>query len=93
MERTLAKKIITNIFYFIFWDIFIYFILFVTFFQSLYFIYHNQKVAKHCKEKKINHNIWSKNKKVIQSKKKLNIFSLKIHKGAGMFKKIQNLSK
>ena len=41
-----------------------------------------------------------KNKKVIQSQKnvknmpnKLNIFSLKIHKGAGILKSLENLSK
>ena len=45
---------------------------------------------------KKNHDNWLKNKKVIQSKKmskKLNIFSLKIHKDAGIRKKTQNLLK
>ena len=71
MKNTQAKKIIT-IFFKIFWDIFIYYlILLATFFQSSYIIFHNKKVATHFKEqnKKKNHDNWLKNKKVIQSKK------------------------
>ena len=88
---------------FIFWNIFIYFfILFATFFQSFYFIYYTQKVATHYKEqnKKKNHDNWLKNKKVIECQKmskkcpkKLKIFSLKIHKGIGIYKNSQNLPK
>ena len=49
---------------------------------------------------KKNYDNWLKNKKVIQSQKTLKkcpkkpkMFSLKIHKGAGIFKNPQNLSK
>ena len=58
---------------------------------------HIKKVAKHCKGKK-NHDNWLKKKKVIQSKnvlkisKKFKIFRLKIHKGDGILKKLQNLN-
>ena len=40
--------------------------------------------------KKKNHDYWLKNKKVIESQKmskKLKTFSLKLHKGAGIFKR------
>ena len=89
IESTLAKKI-TSHFFVIFWDIFIKFIFYVisNFFQSCYLISHIQKVSTHCEEQN-NHGNWLKNKKVIQSQKmpkKLKIFSLKIHKGAGIFK-------
>ena len=45
---TLAKQIITKLFLYILG--FFYLILFVTFFQSYYLIFHTQKVATHCKE-------------------------------------------
>ena len=65
-------------------------ILFVIFFQSFYLGFYIQKIATHCKEQnKKNHNNWLKNKKVIQSQKmtkNLKIFTLKIHKGAKIFK-------
>ena len=62
---------------------------------SSYIFSHTQKVATHCKEQnKKNYDNCLKNKKVIQSPKnvkkmpkKLNIFSLKIHKGARVSKK------
>ena len=97
MESTLSKKITAH-FFFIFGDIFINFI--CNFFQSSYFIFHNQKVAVDCKEQnKKNHDNWLKNKKVIQCKKMSKkcpkyskMYSLKIHKVLEL-KKTQNLSK
>ena len=51
MESILAKKITTNLLFFIFWDNFIHFlILFVNLFQSYYLIFHVQQVARHYKE-------------------------------------------
>ena len=96
MERTLAKK--KNNYknsFFIFWDIFInFFILFVTFFQSCYFIFHTQEVAAHYKKqnkKRImimikKQKSYSKSKNVKKIPKKLKIFNIRIHKGAGIQK-------
>ena len=76
--------------------LFIYFILFVTFFQSCYLFVRTQKVATHCKgQNEKNHDNWLKNKKVIQCQKnvqKLKNFSLKTHKDARI-KKTQVFSK
>ena len=54
--------------FFSFWDIFI---LFVTFFQSCYLIFHTQKVSTHFKEQNKKKESWQlvKNKKVIQIQK------------------------
>ena len=87
----------------VFWGIFFIFFKFYfnyNFFQSCYLIFHIQKIAPHSKEqnKEKNHENWLK-KKLFKVKKfqknaqKLNIFSLKIHKDAGILKKRQNLSK
>ena len=89
MESTLAKKITQQKFFKNIFTYF-YFILFVTFFQSCYLIFHTQKVSTHCKKqnKKRNHGNWLKNKHVIQSqqmsKKCPKNFSLKIHKDVGI---------
>ena len=74
---------------YLFFDIFL--IWFVIFFQSCYLISHIQKVSTHCKEqnKKIM-TIGYKTKKLFKVKKwqkmpkKLNIFCLKKHEGAGI---------
>ena len=97
MERTLAKKITINLFFILgYFYRFFYFI--CNFFSSHITLFSIPKELLHIvrNEIKENHDNWLKNNKVIQSQKlpkKLKIFSLKIHKGAGIFKKPQNLPK
>ena len=91
MESTLAKKITTTIFYFIFWDIFIYFI--CNFFFSHSSLFSIPKKLLHIVRARIKKESWQvvKKKKLFKVKnvkkmpKKLKIFSLKILKGAEIF--------
>ena len=50
VKSTLAKKITTKFYFFSYFGIFFQFILFVTFFQSCYLIFHTQKVSTHYQE-------------------------------------------
>ena len=93
MERTLAKKITTNLFiFYILGYFYLFFILFVTLFFCHVTLFSIAKKLLHIARNKIkrNHDNWLKKKSYSKSKnvkkmpKKHNIFSLKIQKDAGV---------
>ena len=92
-ESNLAKKITKKFFIYIL-GYFYLFILFVTFFQSCYLIFHSRKVATYCKEqnKKESWQLVKKQKSYSKSKNSKFLVS-KYIKVLGFRKQTQNLSR